>query len=205
MPPCATGSAKRPELRTIAGAAQHNAAKRSMIARRRWFRCRALKSPGIRWVDATRAKVHSSGSICMAGVVAAKAGPPVKVATSARPPRGPARDRGSGDRGARACGRQAGLSRASDTLQASLPASDDQQDSPATLHQLFRVPSLRARIEPWNPTMFHSRSSLACMSWHRVCSGSIDIRMIRFGRIKSRQEEDRRETPARLPARDDAN
>jgi hypothetical protein len=60
-------------------------------------------------------------------------------------------------------------------------------------------------IGPWNPTMVHSRWPLAGTSWHRVCSGSIDIRMIRFGRTKSRQEEERRETPARLPARDDAN
>jgi hypothetical protein len=82
-----------------------------------------------------------------------------------------------------------------------------------TIYGTHRQLSLRSfgfhhracEIERWNPSMVHSRERLACTSWHHVCSESIDIRMIRFGRAKTMQEEDRRETPARLPARDDAN
>lgn len=50
---------------------------------------------------------------------------------------------------------------------------------------------------------------LAPATWHHPCSGIVDARTTRVGRAKTRQDEDRRETPAKFPAkfaeRDDAN
>ena len=77
------------------------------------------------------------------------------------------------------------------------------------------APSQRALgNERWNWTMVQSHGAngdvrLALATWHHVCSGIVDARTTRFGRAKTRQDEDRRDTPAKFPAkfpeRDGAN